>query len=132
MDEVLSPHALSAMSTRAAALSVGNCALAVRFRVGGGVVECRVPTWSEVGDLLSQGPSEATLVAVVEEGPHLRWLFLRGMAALVPHPDWDGLLPPMDDRILPEDLYQLVRLEPRRMERVDERRGWGFRETADL
>lgn len=122
---------LVAMEARFAILGVGRYALPVGFRVRGSVVECRVPTWSGVGDLLI-GQQDVTLVAVSENGPHLHWLFIRGSATVVPEPDWTGMDLPGVDRSSPDDLYQLLRVAPRRIEEIDEARGWGSRETVDL
>ncbi|MFZ5828305.1 MAG: hypothetical protein ACOY94_28700 [Bacillota bacterium] len=130
MDQMLNVLSLEAMGARYAMLSVGRYGLPVRFRIRGRAVECRVPTWSGVGDLL-EGLEEVLLVAVVETEPYLRWLFLRGPASIVPDPDWEGLEPPPLHHLVPDDLYQILRIEPRRIERVDEQRGWGYRETAD-
>lgn len=131
MHNGLNTQTLATLGARMVILSVGQYALPVRFRIREPAVECRVPTWSGVGDLLGQS-DEVTLVAVSETGPHLRWLFIRGPAVVVPDPDWEGLQPPATDRVGPDDLYQLLRVRPRRMELVDEGCGWGFRETADL
>jgi hypothetical protein len=131
MLEALNTETLTAMETRFAVLSAGRYALPVRFRVRGGAVECRVPTWSGVGDLLEEA-GELMLVAATETGPHLAWVFVRGSARVVPHPDWEGLQLPATGPISPDDLYQLVQIEPKRIERIDEEHGWGFRETADL
>ena len=133
MNGVLNIETLAAMGVRFAILSSHGYALPVRFRVRGAVVECRVPTWSGVGDLLEE-TGEVTLVAAEETGrdPCLRWLFIRGSAAVVPHPDWQGLVPPRPQRLATDDLYQLVRVEPKRIELIDEQRGWGVRETIDL
>lgn len=130
MDQIRNARTLEAMGARFAILSVGRVGLPVRFRIRGEAVECRVPTWSGVGDLLDE-PVEVILVAAVETEPYLRWLFLRGPAAVVPEPDWEGLQPPRGDRLRPEELYQVLRIEPKRIEWVDEERGWGYRETRD-
>ncbi|MFZ5817635.1 MAG: hypothetical protein ACOY93_20470 [Bacillota bacterium] len=122
---------LAALGARVAFLGSGGYALPVRFRIRGGAVECRVPTWTGIGDLLEE-PVDLLLVAVDDTGAHLRWLFLRGPAAVVQEPDWEGLEPNPVDRVSREDLYQLIRLQPRRIEWVDEERGWGVRETLDL
>jgi len=131
MNTVLNTQTLEAMGTRVTILGDGRYALPVPFRVRGTVVECRVPTWSGVGDLLEE-PGEVTLVAADETGPYLRWLFIRGQATVVADPDWEGLQPPALDRIGPDDLFQLVRIAPRRIELIDEQLGWGCRETVDL
>ncbi len=122
---------LAGLSAGVAVLSLAGYALPVRFRVRDRVVECLVPTWSGVGDLLTEA-DQALLVQVEEGGAALRWLLVRGPASLVTDPDWDGLLPRSIGQIAPEDLYQLLRIRPKRIERVDEARGWGYRETLDL
>ncbi|MDW7674235.1 MAG: hypothetical protein SCK28_06850 [Bacillota bacterium] len=114
-----------------AILGVTSYALPVRFRVRGQFVECGVPTWSGVGDLLEKA-EKITLVAVQNYGTNLRWLFLKGAGTVVKDPDWEGIVSPQGGRVDPGDLYQLLRIEPKRMELFDEQLGWGFRETADF
>jgi hypothetical protein len=135
MEMELSTGRLAAMAVQVAVLSVGRYALPVRFRVIGSFVECRVPIWSGVGDMLADGPGEALLVAPApasETDAALRWLFLRGPAMMLDAPDWEGLGPPSGTGVSPEDLYQVVRITPARLEWIDEHRGWGYRETLDL
>jgi hypothetical protein len=135
MKNVLSTEALAELKTRVGVLSVGRYALPVRFRMRDRTVECQVPTWSGVGDLLELAgaePPEVTLVAVDEEEPHLRWMFIRGSATLVPEPDWEGLHTAAGGGVSTGDLYQLLRIVPKRIESADEGRGWGFRTTVDL
>ena len=127
----LSLQALAELDVLWAVLGVGGYALPVRFRVESRAVACRVPSWSGVADLLEQAEADATLVAAVESGPFLRWLYVRGRASRVSQPNWGGLALPGCERISPDDLYQMVRLEPSRLELVDEERGWGVRETCD-
>ncbi|MGE5509585.1 MAG: hypothetical protein ACM3RP_14040 [Chitinophagales bacterium] len=131
MNHGLDLQTLAAMNASVAILGVGRYALPVRFRVKGRAVECPVPTWSGVGDLLEQ-PGEVTLVTIEETPSGLRWLFLRGLATVLTDPDWEGLRPPAKRPLDPSDLYHLLRIEPKRLELVDEQRGWGARETADL
>ncbi len=85
----------------------------------------------DCGDILD-GPREAMLVVVGEVGPALSWVFVRGNASLVKDPDLQGLLLPGAGPANCTDLYELVRVDPVRIEIVDERRGWGYRETVDL
>ena len=54
------------------------------------------------------------------------------LASLVTDPDLEGLRLPGSDQANRADLYEVVRVEPVRIELVDERRGWGYRETVDL
>lgn len=114
-----------------AVLSAGRYALAVRLQVHEGTVECRVPTWSGVGDLLPD-LAEVMLVATCGSARGTRWLFLRGAAAVLPEPDWAGWEIPADAGAAPDELYQVVQIRPARIEWVDESRGWGVRETLDL
>ena len=131
MSNILNTLTLEAMGVRHAILGIASYALPVRFRVRGSVVECRVPTWSGVGDLLEK-KQEVTLIAVQNSEAHLRWLFLRGPGTVIKEPDWEGLVPLQTCRVDPGDLYQLLRVKPKRMELFDEKLGWGFRETADF
>ena len=133
MSKILNTQTIEAMGARFAILGVANYALPVRFRVRGPIVECRVPTWSGVSDLLEK-TGEVTLVVVQSYKVNLRWLFLRGPGSIIKNPDWDGLDLSQHDhsRVDPEDLYQLLRIEAKRMELFDEKQGWGFRETADF
>jgi hypothetical protein len=130
MENRLNVQALGLLGTRFVVLGAGGYALPVRFRIREPAVECLVPTWSGLGDLAAAA-GDVTLVAALESGAHLRWLFLRGPAAVVPDPDWEGFQPLAAGRISPDDLYQLLRILPRRIERIDEQRGWGCRETGD-
>jgi hypothetical protein len=134
MKDLLSTQALAELKTRVAVLSVGRYALPVRFRIRDWTVECQVPTWSGVGDLLDlpgAEPPQVTLVAVEEMEPHLRWVFIRGAAAQVADPDWEGLHIATGG-VSTGDLYQLLRIVPERIETADEGRGWGYRTTVDL
>jgi hypothetical protein len=131
MDGDLNAQALAAMGAGVVVLGIGGYALPVRFRVRGTAVEVRVPAWTGVDDMLD-GAGDVTLVAVSEQGPYLRWLFVRGPAVVVKDPDWEGLQPPAANWVSPDDLYRLLRIKPVRMELADEQRGWGFRETIDL
>ncbi len=122
---------LASLGTRVAVLGVGRYALPVRFRTHGEGIDCLLPNWSGVADLLDE-VREVTLVAVGDSTQDLTWLFIRGTAAVLPAQGWEGLSPPAPRLLDPSDLYQLVRITPRRIELVDERRGWGWRETTDL
>lgn len=131
MSNILNIQTLEEMETKFAILGAADYSLPVYFRVSGPVVECRVPTWSGIGDLLEK-KREVMMVAVQNFEPKLRWLFLKGAGSIVKDPDWDQLVSSQSDRVEMEDLYQLLRIEPTRMEIFDEQRGWGYRETADF
>lgn len=130
MKDLLTRRIFSELDTAVATLGFGSYSLPVRFRFRGSTVDCRVPTWVGSGDLLKES-AEVTLVAAQETGAGLSWVFARGPAARVPNPDWEGFgCAGGNSRF--SDLYELLRIEPKRLEFFDERRGWGFRETFDL
>jgi hypothetical protein len=131
MPNILNIKILETLGTRHAVLGVDGYALPVRFRVCGQVVECSVPTWSGVGELL-ETVEEVTLVAINNSEANLSWVFLRGTAGIIKNQDWEGLVPPERSLVDPGDLYQLLRIYPKRMELFDEQQGWGYRETADF
>ncbi|NLB41477.1 MAG: hypothetical protein GX815_04320 [Clostridiales bacterium] len=131
MSYILNTQILETLGTRYATLGVNGYALPVRFRVNGLIVECSVPTWSEVGELLEK-VEEVTLVAIKNSETDLSWVFLRGTASLVENQDWEGLVPSERNLVDTEDLYQLLLIYPRRIELFDEQRGWGYRDTADF
>lgn len=131
MSNILTTQILETMGTRHAVLGVDGYALPVRFRVCGPIVECSVPTWSGVSELL-ETIEEVTLVAVKNSEANLSWIFLRGEGSIIKNQDWEGLVPSERSLVDPGDLYQLLRIDPKRIELFDEQRGWGYRETADF
>jgi hypothetical protein len=65
--------------------------------------------------------------------PALRWLQIRGTARRVERPNWAGLLlEGAPASTLPQELYLVVQVVPKRIDLLDESRGWGVRETLDL
>lgn len=63
MSCILNTEMLATMGAQYAILGVPGYALPVRFRVRGSGVECAVPIWSGMGDLL-ETTGEVTLVVV--------------------------------------------------------------------
>lgn len=131
MSNILTPQILETMGTGYAVLGMGGYSLLVRFRVCGLIVECSVPTWSGLSDLLEK-IEEVTLVVIKNSETDLSWVFVRGTGRIIANQDWEALVPSEHGLVGPEDLYHLLRIEPKRMELFDEQRGWGFRETADF
>ncbi|MBU3114525.1 hypothetical protein [Clostridium lacusfryxellense] len=103
----------------------------MRFRVRGLIVECSVPTWSGLSDLL-ENIEEVTLVVIKNSDTDLSWVFVRGTGRIIENQEWEALVPSEHGLVEPEDIYYLLSIEPKRIELFDEQRGWGFRETADL
>jgi hypothetical protein len=110
----------------------GAAAAPVRYRSRGLVIDCLLPAWSDAAVLL-EAAAPVELVVVLAEWPALCWLQVQGEAVPVEAPDWTGLLPAETEyEMAPADLYRVVRLTPKRIDRVDEARGWGHRETLDI
>lgn len=131
MSDILTPHIIETMGTRYAVLGIGGYSLLVRFRVRGLIVECSVPTWSGLSDLL-ENIEEVTLVVIKNSDTDLCWVFVRGTGRIIENQEWEDLVPSEHGLVEPEDIYYLLSIEPKRIELFDEQRGWGFRETADL
>ena len=131
MSDILTLQILETIGTGYAVLGMNGYSLLVRFRVCGGVVECSVPTWNGLSDL-PEKIEAVTLVVINNSETDLSWVFVRGTGRIVENQSWETLIPSEHGLVDPEDLYHLLRIEPTRMELFDEKRGWGFRETADL
>lgn len=131
MCDILSTKTLEDLKAEYATLEVAGYTLPVPFRVCRQTVECRVPTWSGVADLL-ETTRQVTLVVVQNSENGLRWVFLRGLGKVIKDPDWEGFGPLQIGWTNIGDLYQLLRIEPKHMELFDEQKGWGYRETADF
>lgn len=117
----------------------GPRAMPVRYRNLGLEIECLLPRWTDVAYDLQQDPRVMLIVqdisACGEQSrttPGLRWLQCVGTAQPVERPDWTALLPTGTSLASPGDLYLVVRVTPRRIDLMDESRGWGGRETLDL
>ena len=124
----LSAHRTCVLAT---ATTDGASIIPVRYRNLRLEVECLLPRWADVTYYVEQDP-RVSLVVHATNPSALRWLQLQGTACAVDTPPWDGLLPEGIQQTRPEDLYLVVRVTPRRLELVDETRGWGVRETLDI
>lgn len=124
-------RSLENIQAKTAVLCAGNYALPVRMRVRGRMIECVVPAWCGVGDMPAE-LEEVLLVVEHRAEPPLRWIFIRGCATTDAVLEWPKTQLPSCDRLCVDDLYQLIRVKPKRMELVDEQYGWGYRETADF
>jgi len=91
-------------------------------------VDCLVPRWADVAHHLSQS-ARALLIVQAHSGPGLRWVQVRGMARPVEAPNWARLLPRWASTVPPNELYQVVRVAPSRIDLIDEDLGWGMQET---
>lgn len=107
----------------------GTWALPVQCHSTGLVVDCLVPRWTDVAHRLADAP-EVVLVFTSEGPPLMSWLQLRGRSELAASPDWGEILP---ERVShPESLYVVARVQPERIDLIDERRGWGVQETIEI
>lgn len=96
--------------------SGGAWAVAAQYHNDGLLLNCRVPRWCDAVYHLELDPR--TVVIVVDEHPaQLRWLEYRGTAHIVDTPD---------------QRHVAVSITPERVDLIDERHGWGARESLDL
>ena len=124
----LSAHRVCILSTIG---PEGARAMPARYRSVGLEIDCLLPRWADVVYHLEQDPRVALAVQDDSVSP-LRWLCCLGAARLVEQPDWDALLPAGAHIPTPDELYLVVRVTPRRIDLLDETRGWGARETLDM
>ena len=131
MSDILTPQILETMGTNYAILGMDRYSLLVRFRICGEVVECSVPTWCGLSDS-PENIKEFTLVVVKNSETEFSWIFVRGAGRIIENEKWEFLIPTEHGLVDPKDLYNILRIVPKRMELFDEKRGWGFRETTDF
>jgi hypothetical protein len=93
-------------------------------------VDCLIPRWADVAHHLAE-TAEVLLIVLASSGAGLRWLQIRGRAQPVEAPDWTRLLPRWASTVQPDALYQVVRVNPSRIDLVDEDLGWGVMETLE-
>ncbi|MBI2864397.1 MAG: hypothetical protein HYX94_07530 [Chloroflexi bacterium] len=113
----------------------GAWATPVRYRVEGLELDCLVPRWADVAYHLEQNSGVQLVILespIPRPGRPLCWLEYRGTAQPVAVPIWGGLLPDGTPQALAGDLYLVVNVRPKRIDLLDEGRGWGARETLDF
>lgn len=91
------------------------------------MMECRLPRWADVGYHIEKDP-RVLLIIYDLHFPDDRWLQYWGTAQLMPASN-GKVAPPrggLDDR------YVAIRVMPQRIDLIDERKGWGARETLDF
>lgn len=104
----------------------------VRYRADGFVLDCLLPRWVETACWLEQDPAQVSLITLPVGNPNLRWLEVQGSAHALQPMNWAQTLPQHSRVVAPEELYQLIRIRPRRIHRFDEAVGWGVQATIDL
>lgn len=117
----------------------GTWAMPVRYHprsrsVGSGAstleVECLIPRWADIAHYLAK-TSDVLLIVQASSGAGLRWLQIKGRAKPVEAPDWIHLLPRWVSKVQPDALYQVVHVNPSRIDLFDEDLGWGLHETLE-
>jgi len=104
-------------------------ALPVRYRRQALEITCLLPAWAGIGTALDDDDG-VLLIVQDAQASETRWLQYQGKAIICDELDWAAWgLPPKG---LPQNRYTVLCLIPRRIDLIDEARGWGFRETLDL
>lgn len=96
--------------------SLGAWAVLAQYESAGLTLNCRLPRWSDVVYYLEQEPNIMVLI-LDAASEKIRWLQYRGVARLTDSSD---------------EFYVAVQVTPKRVDLVDESRGWGVRETLDV
>lgn len=127
-------HELSGAGVALFCLAAGVCyrIVPVRFKSNGLEFDCLVPRWADTSTWLGQGDSAVSLITRPEGDRNLRWLEVEGWARVVRPITWAETLPQHSRVINPEELYEQVRIRPRRIHQFDESAGWGVQATLDL
>jgi hypothetical protein len=107
---------------------VETWALPVAYQSNGLILYCAVPCWSDAAYYLRTRMAIQLIIPAASDG--VSWLCYQGEAQVVTG---------QDDGICRDELhgaqagnYLQVRVEPRRLDLIDGRQGWGARETLEL
>ncbi|MBI4671315.1 MAG: hypothetical protein HY741_06560 [Chloroflexi bacterium] len=130
-DQIASYLMLHDVCIVSAVSAQGAWAMPVRYHSHGLKVDLVAPRWADVIWYVEQDPN-VFLVIESHRAAGLCWLQYQGIAQPVAAPNWTELLPGWKSMTAPDDLYQVIRVTPKRIELVDENRGWGARETLEL
>ncbi len=106
--------------------------LPVQYRHQGLAIECLLPRWAELISYLDRDPEVLLIVWGGETVGTSRWLEYWGRATLQEVIDWTVWTLSPEEREQPHTRYAVLHITPRRIDLIDESRGWGFRETLDL
>ena len=117
----LSDHQMGILSTTGG----GNAwAMPIRYYSQGLSLTCLIPRWADIAYHLEQNPTVLVIIPTDESC----WLQYLATAQLADPQALAEILPAMtlDAR------YVVAYLTPQRLDLIDERRGWGSRETLEL
>lgn len=96
--------------------SGGAWAVAAQYQNDGLLLNCRVPRWCDCVYNLELDPRTIVIIAD-ERSAQLRWLEYRGVAHVIDSPD---------------ERFVAMRITPVRADLIDEKYGWGARESLDV
>ena len=92
----------------------GAWAVSAKYENSGLELDCRLPRWSYA---LFHIEREPRVMVIVQDANPLRWMQYGGVAVATDATD---------------DRYVNIRITPKRIDLIDESRGWGSRETLDI
>lgn len=109
----------------------GVRAMPVRYRNSGLTLYCLVPRWADIEFYIEQNPDVLILVSF-NSVDALRWIQYSGKAGFDPAAGWKQFSLPGTMEMHRHDLYKVIRVEPKRIDYINEEKGWGARETLEL
>ncbi len=102
----------------------------VRYHNHGLQVECLVPRWAGAAYYL-QKQSRMVLI-IPTENESTCWMQYVGVAGVAAEGSWTHFAEALTSPYTLQDRYLLVEITPRRIDLIDQRHGWGARETLEL
>lgn len=94
------------------------------------VLDCLVPRWADIAHYLTE-LSRVVVIVQAPSGVGLRWLQIQGTALPIEAPEWARLLPRWVNTSQPDAYFKVVRVNPSRIDLIDEDQGWGVQETLE-
>lgn len=106
----------------------GVYALPVRYHSNGLAISCLLPRWSDAAYYVEQPLPIVLVVPDTRDGTC--WLHYAGEAITVVEAD-SSFLPQAGLHAFQPERYQVAQLMPRRIDLIDQRQGWGWRQTFE-
>lgn len=110
-------------------VSAAQGALPVRYHSDALAVYCLIARWTDILPTLEQDPTVELVIA--QHNSDAYWMQYRATARVLESPDFQPFSTMAAISASPFH-YVVVELTPHRIDLIDQRRGWGARETLEL
>ncbi len=123
--QYLARHAIGVLSMRGGDAAY---ALPVRYHSQGLQITCLLPRWSDAAYYVEQPVAVVLVVPDAEDGAC--WLHYTGEAVAVVEGDIGSVLQG-EPAVFQPERYRMAKLTPSRIDLIDQRQGWGWRQTLE-